>query len=327
MPDGIQTLAEESTAKPLGVVEGFKRFLLWLGGSLAGITAVLYGSGYLVTRAHLSMLGLYGLVEYGNDHFLQEGAKFLVSVSYDVLRTFLPLAALLALLSGLGALAFLVGGRALRGTRLATKAADLRGRLAAFGWWRQTAFALLFLALLWHSDRFLDAFEQPLGVLNLLYTEPVRPAPTDRGAAKLKALLLAGQTERLNDEFADLLVGLVTAGVLAIAAWRVSAPWRSRIWLAAPFLAATTIYLITLPMDYGALLRPVRYPIVTFEGELHPGAGPLFLFSRTGEGFVVWDSAARRVVFMPADGVKRAEIRDVGMLFGSRREGVEGGAK
>lgn len=327
MPDGIPSLPQEGAAKPLGVVEGFKKFLLWLGGSLAGITAVLYGCGYLVTRAHLSMLGLYGLVEYGNDHFLQEGAKFLVSVGYDVLRTFLPLAALLALLAGLGALAYLGGARALRGSRLAERVAEVRGRLAAFGWWRQTAFAALFVALIWHSDRYLDAFEQPLGVLNLLYAEPVKPAPMVTGTAKLKTWLLSGEVEKLGKEFDNLLLGLLMAGALAVAAWRVSAPWRSRVWLTAPFLAAATIYLITLPMDYGALLRPVRYPVVTFDGNVQPGTGPFFLFAHTGEGFVVWDSAARRVVWMPPDGVRRAEIGEVGMLFGSRREGDKGGAK
>ena len=273
------------------------------------------------------MLGLYGLVEYGNDHFLQEGAKFLVSVGYDVLRTFLPLAALLAILSGLGALAYVVGARALRGSRLATVGADVRGRFAAFPWWRQTGFILLFLALIWHSDRYLDAFEQPLGVLNLLYAAPGKASPSETGVAKLEAMLLAGESEKLDDTFKDLLYGLLGAGSLAIAAWRVAAPWRSRIWLVAPFLAAATIYLITLPMDYGALLRPVRYPVVTFDAEVQPGAGPLFLFAHTGEGFVVWNSAARRVVFLPAGGVKRVEIRDVGMLFGSRREDAGGGAR
>lgn len=37
-----------------------RAFVVGLGGALAGITAILYACGYLVTRAHLSLLGLYG---------------------------------------------------------------------------------------------------------------------------------------------------------------------------------------------------------------------------------------------------------------------------
>ena len=48
---------------PVSLLESFKSFLLWIGGTLAGITALLYTSGYLVTRSHLAMLGLYGLIE------------------------------------------------------------------------------------------------------------------------------------------------------------------------------------------------------------------------------------------------------------------------
>src|SRR4030095_8888679 len=58
-----------SDAVPVTIASRIKRFVLWLGGSLAGITALLYAAGYLVTRSHLHMLGLYGFVEFDNDYF------------------------------------------------------------------------------------------------------------------------------------------------------------------------------------------------------------------------------------------------------------------
>lgn len=82
----------------MDIAAGIKSFILWIGGSLAGITAVLYACGYLVTRAHMNMLGLYGFVEFDNDHFLQEGAKFLIVAGYDpavMTMIFLSIAGLL----------------------------------------------------------------------------------------------------------------------------------------------------------------------------------------------------------------------------------------
>ena len=74
----------DATPEPIGIAKGLKGFLLWVGGSLAGITAVFYACGYLVTRAHMSMLGLYGFVTFDGDHFLQEGAKFLMAIGKEL---------------------------------------------------------------------------------------------------------------------------------------------------------------------------------------------------------------------------------------------------
>jgi hypothetical protein len=80
-----------------GFVAGIKAFSLWLGGSLAGISAMLYATGYLITRAHLNLLGLYGIVDFGNDYIVQEGAKFFLVIGYSyVLGVILPLLAIAA---------------------------------------------------------------------------------------------------------------------------------------------------------------------------------------------------------------------------------------
>lgn len=302
-----------ASTPPLTVLEGFKAFLLWVGGALAGVTALLYTCGYLVTRAHLSMLGLFGVVEFSNDYFLQEGSKFLLSAGYDVLRTLLPLAAVF----GAIAVVVLVIARLLRNTGAGKWLASLRDRLAASRWWRYALFALLLFALLSHADRYLREYERPLAVANLLYRDPsAQPAVKAGTPAELEAWILAGDTERLKRAFEDLLAGAVIAAVLALAAWRVAAPWRFRAWLVAPFLLALVIYVVTLPMAYGALQRPVRYAVVTFSSDTPVGTGPLFLLAKSAEAFVVWDAAARRVVWVPAGSVKRAEIMGIGALFG-----------
>ena len=142
----------------LTLLGGFRSLLLWIGGALAGITALLYTCGYLVTRAHLSMLGLHGLVSYGNDYFLQEGAKFFIAAGYEVLRTLLPLVAVL----GAGILVLIALGRAMRNTRagVAVKAAAVRWYER--GRWRYALIVVLYVGLLSHADRYLVEFERPL---------------------------------------------------------------------------------------------------------------------------------------------------------------------
>jgi hypothetical protein len=302
---------------PVGILESFKAFLLWIGGSLAGITALLYACGYLVTRAHMSMLGLHGLVEYGNDHFLQEGAKFVLAAGYDVLRVSVTF----VVMAGAVILVVLIARRLFHDTSLTKKLAALR--LGWLGnWWRHGLYVVLFLALIWHTDFYINAFERPLSIANLLYVDPARAAPAEPGSAtELAGWILAGDARQLARHFEHLLFGSVAAAALAFFAWRVVAKWRLRAWLVAPFVLPLAIYVVTLPMAYGVMQRPVRYPLVTFAGYESESEGRLFLLMRAGDAFVVWNEGARRVVWLPSGGVKRAEVRGVGDLFSGRTPG------
>lgn len=336
-------MADPSPQKPLTVLEGFKGFLLWVGGSLAGITAILYACGYLVTRAHLSMLGLYGLVDYGNDYFLQEGAKFLVTTGYTVVRTLLPLAT--------GAAVLVVGWLLLRSMLGAARRsrwfsavreriapAGLRARLRATGaWiashhalWRRLFYVLLFVALVFHADDYLGAFDRPLSIENVLYAQPTSASGVKPGtAAEIGHWILSDARDGLTRVFEDLLFGAFLAAVLALFAWRTVRPWRQRAWLAAPFFAALLIYLVMLPMAYGVLERPIRYPVLslaTKEDTVQP-KGKIFLLALTDRAFVVWSRDARKVVWFPVESVTRAEIRTVEDLFGRAASKDEEGAK
>jgi hypothetical protein len=300
----------DTPGAPPSFLESFKSLLLWIGGTLAGTTALLYTSGYLVTRSHLAMLGLYGLVEYSNDHFLQEGAKFVITTAYTVLRPLLSIVAVLGVaVLAAGAIGWLVrllpvGGWIHRGhERLATVA----GSEAL----RRVGFALVLLALLWHVWHFYDDYERPLAVANLLYADTSRPD------GKIDALILGGDTQALHGRFEGLLWGTLLAGLLTFMAWRVVAPWRSRGWLVLPFAVTLALYVVTLPMAYGVLERPVLYALVSLVGD-SSGSLPddaTYLLDRKSDGFVVWNSASRRVLWLPASGVRRAEVRGVQSLF------------
>jgi hypothetical protein len=308
-------------------VPGAKGFILWLGGSLAGLTAILYTAGYLVTRAHLSMLGLYGVVDFGGDYFVQEGAKFFLVVGYSFGRSaVLPLLELV----GATAVAVMTLRYLLWRTRVKRWCDNLRARcpdLGADGPLRAIAFVLLFFLFLEHSETALVKFQLPLCITNLLYTDSgtAKCGPSmQEGAKSLKAALLHRDDAVLTDAFFDLMYRMAQATLLAYMTWWAVPPRRWRSWFVAPpLVAALLIYVISLPMDYGVLLRPIAYPRITLaldEKAAFAIAGPLYLLSKTANDFVVWDASVRKLFWIPSGSVKRAEVGGVYDLFASAPE-------
>src|SRR5947209_15481374 len=76
MADNLSEPPYQEPVAKIDIVARTRAFIVGLGSALAGITAILYACGYLVTPTHLSLLGLYGLIDFNNDYVLQEGAKF-----------------------------------------------------------------------------------------------------------------------------------------------------------------------------------------------------------------------------------------------------------
>lgn len=306
------------------LISGTRAFIIWLGGSLAGIGAIFYTAGYLVTRAHLSLLGLYGLVDFGNDYLFQEGAKFFLVTGYALVRNVaLPLLAVFgAVIVAAAILRLLLRARARRWWRSA------RERVPAFGadgWPRTLAFVALFVAFLGHSEAFLGKFQQPLCIANLLYAnagDEKCSAPMQRAADELRTALLNQDETLLGGAFQELLLGMALAAALAYATWRVTRPWRWRAWCVAPPLLAAALYLILLPMDYGVLQRPINYPRIALtldEKAAFAMRGPVFLLNKTAGDFVVWDAPSRKLFWIPAGSVKRAEVDGAYDLFDSAR--------
>ena len=61
--------------------------IAWLSGSVAGIGAIFYAFGYLITLANLNMLGLDPLAfRYDPTFYIQRGASFLLLVAIDVVQ-------------------------------------------------------------------------------------------------------------------------------------------------------------------------------------------------------------------------------------------------
>jgi hypothetical protein len=301
------------------------KFIAWLTGSLAGIAAVLYACGYLVTRAHLNFLGLYGLFEYSNEHFIQEGGKFLLALTHEGARRALSLLVtsgllwlgLLVLISGVLKLVPAFSG-------LVDKGKIWLSRLQGSTFLRRLLYSFLLFLLILHSEKYHESFTSPLMVSNLLY-QTAAPSLTatdqEKEVAKITSWLLNGDAESAYTNFRDLLWADVLAAGLLVLGWRSTWGWRLHVLATAPFLISFLIYTISLPMAYGVLVRPTKYPVIVLtpgQDPLPSSQGILFLLKKTDHEFVVWDSGRRVVLWIPKNSVTRAEVTSVGGLFGKR---------
>lgn len=53
------------------------KFIGWLAGSIAGISAILGAFGFIIHRSQMHLLGLDAFMEFDTEFYVQEGAKFM----------------------------------------------------------------------------------------------------------------------------------------------------------------------------------------------------------------------------------------------------------
>jgi hypothetical protein len=274
----------------------------WLSGSLAGIGAIFYACGYLATLANLHLLGLDLLaLHYEPTFYIQRGAGFLL-VSAMAIGQFWFVVFVTA------ALVFL-GWRLLRGRsrRLATRQPfrALAGRRAV---WAVAAYlTLLVLLALQLRAHFL--FPEDLAVSGVLY-----PAAGGGAAASpIRDWLLSGKEGLLQERYAIFVNQQVVIGVLLLLAWLLHRAWRWSGLTIAPFAVVFAISLAWLPLEYGKLALPNKFPQIAIRYEKPAeGAGgqaaAVYLLNKTDSEFVLWDAAQRKIVWVPSRNVAAAEI-------------------
>lgn len=300
----------------MNVFKEITAILGWLSGSLAGVAAGLFACGYLIKRAHLNLLGISALFSFTEEQYMQEGTRFVAEMADLLARIALPLLML--------AIIVLAAGFLLWRTWLRRRLNPMTAWLARFIECKQTAccsaaYGVLLVLLVLLIDGEVSLFAAPLAVSDLLFA-PLVAAGGDAG--QIREWLLAGDQTSLDNLYFNLTLSVIKAGILLLLAWRVAEPWRLRLLLAAPFALAFLISLLLLPMAYGVLKRPARFPRIVADSEskmLKAVRGDLYLLDKTADEFVLWEAGARRVLWIPRDQVKSAEIGQARFLFAKER--------
>ncbi len=287
--------------------------LAWLSGSVAGIGAVFYACGYLVTLANLQMLGLDLMAfRYEPASYIQLGGNFAwVSAWYAVQGSYGPYVPLVLVL-----LTVSLGGRLLgeRGRRLATKQ-PFRSYARHREAWKALAYLLL-LVLLGFQLRQHLLFPPDLAVSGVLY-------PAAGGSAAggpIREWIVSGKEGLLQERYFILVEQQVVIGVLLVLAWNLYRASRWGTLLTVPFAAVFAISLLYLPLEYGKLALPNKFPQVAIRLE-HPAqtagqsasgepTAAMYLLNKTDSEFVLWDPGRRKIVWLPTRTVASAEISE-----------------
>ncbi|MFC3551591.1 hypothetical protein ACFOLC_11285 [Lysobacter cavernae] len=311
--------AMQGLPEAISIASGIKGFVLWIGGSLAGMTAILYVCGYLITTAHIYALGLYGLVDFSKDYFLLEGAKFFLSIVIGIAQVAVsPLVILVTAAAIPFALIAVLTRRKLlqHGQRLR----DMYEAHATTTWAivaRLSLYCVLLVASAMIAFDSLRAISFHLQISGLLYSNP-GTLHCQADLIALREAFLCGRFDVLRSVFNAQLWSAVQLVVMCCIGWHVVSRWHWRAWLIGPLLFVTALLVLMLPMEFGALLKPSRYPVVRIEtkdARAPPIATGQFLIDRNERGLTVWDPPTRRVLWIPSDDVARMETVGIRELF------------
>ncbi|OPY85878.1 MAG: hypothetical protein A4E72_01820 [Syntrophus sp. PtaU1.Bin208] len=310
----------------MDLFKGIAIFVGWLTSSLAGIVAIFYSCGYLVVRAQLNMLGLFGLFEYPKEHYLQEGGKFFVAVASMLvgkLLTSLVYAFYIFAFASLLILLFLAvcyfsGWRSFLERCGRLKSYILATPGSRLGLWSSLLLFCFAFVLVFHVLGYVNDFAAVLGVSNLLYdsSETIRE---NTETSRIAGWLLQGDSRQLQSYFLYLVKGELLAALLLIAAWHTASMFqKTRLWLVSPFIIVFVLYTIFTPMVYGVLVRPTKYAVVSFKWKGEPmEAVPasLYLLNKSDQEYVVWDRDHKRVLCISKDLVWGAQVSEFKPLF------------
>lgn len=279
---------------------------------MAGIGALLTFFGYLVSAAHLRLLGLdMSLFGFNAEFYLQRGGNFVFYV-VDALsqRILLPLMAIclipltLVLATGL----FPENGTLRSWLRLA-KASVLTMIGLQAQRLRIAASLMLILLLFVQLGPSLDDLINPLKISDLLYRVN-EPGTNSKNEDCFLLALIDQNSNILAGAFFYLLISLLRAGFYLLLIWYATENLKFRNVIVAPFSIIFTLYLIFLPMNYGVMRIKNEYPEISFEsGKTANGQQTdYFLLNQTDKALVLWDSLSQKILLVPRGELGRAAI-------------------
>jgi hypothetical protein len=291
--------------------------IVWLSGSLAGIVAVLIACGYLITIAHLNLLGLdTRVLKYDPQYYLERGGKFffyiLAFVSKDIL---LPLFLSFMVVVVVFLCCYLVLVRKLFSAGFQRLAQGLKGHVERHATIYRMLVLLLLLGLL---------FSKSLPVLDELYIKPLTVSNVlyDLGTADvIEDKTMAAIIQQGHIHFNRVLFCLILATLLLYGAWKATSTLPFRMVMRSPFVIVFLTYILFLPMVYGVFIIPIEFsPIdLRMKNATLRQPAPLYLINQSPDEFIVWDCGQRELLWLPKNEVDRATIRRSEMLYRQTR--------
>jgi hypothetical protein len=308
------------------------KFLGWLTGVLAGIGAVFYACGYIITQTRFHLLGINVLLPANRSYYLQEGANFFIVTGKDVGLLALGLA-ILALLVCIPVSILIKSGKHKTLSTLFQKCTGPTPVDLPWAW--QAAGVLVALALLFYPLMYnLDIFRAPLelsGLLNSTIADAGGSGIPGEEARLIFTSLCNQNTSHLNQLYLILLMHGLFCGFLVWASGKLTAGWPFKTLLKFPFVVVFAIYLLLLLQDYAVLKKRIAFPEVNLVPKVDAAGGTssetIYLLTKTDQEFILWNRATRQILWVPVAQVSKLGIGPVHPLLDKIKTGTGGSAQ
>ncbi len=304
----------------------------WLAGVMSGVVALMYAVGFLCAKSHLNMLGIELYSGLAAGAYVEIGAKFfyitlimLFEGLVDLGRGVLPVLAM-----GLVPVVLLI---ALAGALLARVRRDsfrntMRRGYARLRQWRPDSrpgqvmlSGLLVLVLLWAGSQYQAVFT-PVRVSGVLHggcQDAPGGSPAELLVSRLTCKIRGGEAGATHGYYSGLLS-------LMFGLFLVVVPFRRRFLgrgatriVYIPLVILFAIYLLVLPLNYGALVMPNAFPQVNLQtqqsAEVDIPEGPFFLIHQGDKFLILWHAARGASYVIPSAAVTTLEVIDRASLF------------
>ena len=284
----------------------------WIGGSLAGLTALCYAAGYFVIHTHLTMLGFSGVVDVPADQLLLEGGRFFYYTLAKVL-----LAGMVIVLIPTG---FYLLAKSVYRVPLIRDNKCVR-------WLRQIltsdrtklieGYALPLLAIflvVLHFNYYYDELATLQTLNNLAFLTPGKGPGI---AGEIAPMITSGSEVDRDNLIATYLQIVFNFTAFIASLWivihRAGATPLGKI-AKTFFILYTALLAASLPLAFGVLVRTPIYPAATVilkNGEKFQG----FLLQRSAEDILLWNPDARRNIAFDVADTSRVEAGDERDIF------------
>jgi hypothetical protein len=290
----------------VGTVGGI---ITWLAGSVAGIGAILYALGALVTLANLHMLGLPAIdFHHPSEFYIEEGGLFLALTLIQPLQQVSPLGlAMVAAAAIVVGLLYIPLARAARWAEARSEKFGTARRFCRHNW-RFAAVGALAVVLALHIESTLH-FPEVLSVKDMLFNASAH----GEGGMRALAAIRDGDHIYRQTAYGWAVVEFEVMAGLFCGAWlcTINTVWG---WLPrAVFLSSFVLSFVWLPLEYGKLILNQDFPRLRLT--LEPGAGvagpipgDLFLLDRTDTDLVGWNADTHEVIWVPNRNIARLDV-------------------
>jgi hypothetical protein len=274
----------------------------WIGASVAGLTAILYGAGYFATHEHLTMLGFSGVVDVSNDQLLIEGGRFFYLTLQQMAVGGMIIIVSATIVCGIGWAIYQIP--------FVTKAVNWASERSGNVKWL-TAYLPPLLAIaivVVHYNLYYDPTSSILGLENLAFSAP--PAKPQTFAELVQAAIMSGDGAQRDALVGDYGFFCQVYALFIAVTWVIIYTGSSSAFGKAAnllFVLYTVILTAFLPLAFAVLVRSPIYPaadVTLKSGQQTHG----LVIQRSGSGIMLWNPVTRHVVSFSDDDLVGYEV-------------------